>query len=191
MTQTTMDSPTHLTAAELEAGLDFIAESPRNAGRLEAIVRRPGVDDREELDEATLDEHTGLVGDSWIVRASSLTSDRSPHPEMQLTLMNSRVIALLAQSRERWALAGDQFYVDLDLGLANLPPGARLQIGEAVVEVTAQPHLGCAKFASRFGRDALLFVNAQERRHLRLRGVNARVIRSGAVKAGDVVRVIR
>ncbi len=191
MTQTTLDSPTHLTAAELEAGLDFIAESPRNAGRLEAIVRRPGVDDREELDEATLDEHTGLVGDNWIVRGSSLTSDRSPHPEMQLTLMNSRVIALLAQSRERWALAGDQFYVDLDLGLANLPPGARLQIGEAVVEVTAQPHLGCAKFASRFGRDALLFVNAQERRHLRLRGVNARVIRSGAVKAGDVVRVIR
>jgi MOSC domain-containing protein YiiM len=85
-------------------------------------------------------------------------------------------------------LAGDQLYVDLDLSPVNLPPGTRLALGSAVIEVTDQPHLGCAKFAARFGEEALRFVNSRVGRGLRLRGLNARVVVSGTVRAGDAIR---
>lgn len=185
-----MEDTKHLTAEELEAGLDLIHQSPKDSGVLELIVRRPRIDEREILAEATLDLQVGLMGDTWNARASKRTSDGSPHPDMQLTLMNARVIALLAQEKDRWPLAGDQLYVDLDLSAANLPAGTRLSIGTAIIEVTSQPHTGCMKFAARFGQDAFYFVNAPERKELRLRGVNARVIQAGAIKTGDVVKKI-
>jgi hypothetical protein len=180
----------HLTLTELEAGLEAIRQSPHDSGAVELIVRRPRMDEREAVTEARLDRTSGLVGDMWPTRKSTRTPDGSPHPDMQLTLMNSRVISLLAQDRERWPLAGDQLYVDLDLSAENLPAGTRLRIGSAIVEVTSQPHTGCAKFAARFGNDALKFVNGPERKEFRLRGVNARIVEPGVVKTGDVVRKI-
>jgi hypothetical protein len=178
----------HLTMSELEAGLEHIRRSPRDNGLLELIVRRPQVDGREALDEGQLDLSEGLVGDTWRVRGSSRTSDGSSHPEMQLNIMNSRAIALLAQERERWALAGDQLYIDIDLSGDNLPPGTRLALGAAVIEVTAQPHTGCKKFMARFGEDALKFVNSPVGKKLRLRGVNARVVEPGVIRVGDAAR---
>lgn len=181
----------HLTASELEAGLDEIGRSPKDRGVLEMIVRRPQVGEREVLQEGRLDPADGLVGDNWRMRSSRRTPDGTPHPDMQLNLMNSRVVALVSQDRSRWPLAGDQLYVDLDLGEENLPPGTRLAIGSAVIEVTAEPHTGCSKFVERFGRDAKDFVNAPERRALHLRGINARVVRPGAIRAGDTVTKLR
>jgi hypothetical protein len=140
-----------------------------------------------ELEEGLLDLTDGLVGDSWKVRSSTRTADGTPHPDMQLNLMNSRVVALVSRDKGRWLLAGDQLYVDLDLSEANLPPGTRLAIGSAVIEVTAQPHTGCAKFLERFGLDALTFISSRERRDLHLRGINARVVRPGVLRVGDVV----
>jgi hypothetical protein len=137
------------------------------------------------LQEGELDPVVGLVGDTWSSRSSSRMPDGSPHPDMQLNIMNARVIALLAQSDDRWALAGDQLYVDLDLAEENLPPGTRLSIGSAVVEVTAEPHTGCGKFLERFGVDAQKFVNSSEGRRLHLRGINARVVTAGIVRVGD------
>ena len=177
----------HLTSRELEAGLEQIARSPRNHGVVDLIVRRPKVGEREILDEGQLDLTEGLVGDTWMARSSKRTADGSPHPDMQLNLMNSRVIALLAQDKARWHLAGDQLYVDLDLSESNLPAGTQLAIGSAVIEVTAEPHTGCSKFVERFGLDAMKFVNAPERQHLHLRGINARVVRSGSLRVGDTV----
>jgi hypothetical protein len=178
----------HLTTAELEAGLEEIRRSPKEAGLLELIVRRPRVDEREVLAEGELDPLKGLVGDCWRERGSSRTPDGSAHPEMQLNIMNVRVIALVAQGRERWPLAGDQLYLDLDLSGENLPAGTRLALGEALIEVSAQPHTGCKKFVSRFGLEAMKFVNSKVGRELHLRGINARVIRRGIIRVGDVAK---
>jgi hypothetical protein len=173
---------------ELEAGLEEIGRSPRDGGVLELIVRRPRAGEREVLEEGQLDLVEGLVGDNWQTRGSSRTADGSAHPDMQLNVMNSRVIALVAQDRARWRLAGDQLFIDMDLSAANLTPGTRLAIGSAVIEVTAQPHTGCQKFVARFGADAMQFVNSPQGRQLHLRGINARVVRAGVIRVGDVAR---
>jgi hypothetical protein len=178
----------HLSAAELEAGLGQVRRSPPDHGRVELIVRRPAVDEREVLAEARLDEVVGLVGDNWLARGSGSTADGSANPDAQVTVMNSRAALLVAGHPDRRALAGDQLYLDLDLSPANLPPGTRLAIGSAVIEVSARPHLGCAKFAARFGTEALRFVNSRVGRELRLRGLNARIVRAGAVRRGDLIR---
>jgi MOSC domain-containing protein YiiM len=170
----------YLDIAALEAGLDEIRRSPMDDGRVELIVRRPAEDERETLAEARLDTAAGLVGDGWL--------DRHADPARQVTVINARAAALLAQARERWPLAGDQLYVDLDLSNRNLPPGARLEVGSAVIEVTARPHRGCKKFAARFGLDALRFVNSTVGCALNLRGINTRVVHAGVVRPGDVVR---
>jgi hypothetical protein len=130
------------------------------------------------------------VGDSWITRRSSRTPDGSPHPDMQLNIMNSRATALVAQHKDRWQLAGDQLYLDMDLSEENLPAGSRFTIGTAVIEVSPQPHLGCRKFVSRFGVEAMQFVNSPVGRQLRLRGINARVVSGGVIRVRDVVRKI-
>jgi hypothetical protein len=179
-----------LTTEELEAGFDDIYQSPKDHGRINMIVRRPKDDEREVLPEAKLDLVEGLVGDNWKVRGSKKTSDGSAHPEMQLNIMNSRVIALLAQDQDRWQLAGDQLFIDMDLSDTNLPAGTRLSLGTAVIEITAKPHTGCKKFAARFGQDAIKFVNSPLGKELHLRGVNARVIQSGTIQVGDAVKKI-
>ena len=183
-----MSEARHLTTEELHTGLDEIRRSPRDQGALVLIVRRPVIDEREVLERGELDLAQGLVGDTWNRRGSSRSIEGGPHPVMQLNIMNARAIALVAQSPDRWQLAGDQLFVDLDLSPANLPPGTRLAIGSAIIEVTAEPHTGCGKFVSRFGVDAMKFVNSTIGRELSLRGNNAKVAQPGAMRIGDAVR---
>lgn len=180
----------HLDRAELEAGLDAVREAPAEEGRLLLIARRPEEEQRELLERAELDLEVGLVGDMWSRRGSSSTEDGGPNPEAQVTIMGARAAALVSggDDHSRWAEAGDQLYIDLDLGEENLPAGTRLEIGDAVLEVTAEPHLGCGKFSRRFGVDALKVVNSPDGRALRLRGVNTRVVQPGAITVGDLAR---
>ncbi len=184
----TLPNSLHLTTEELTAGLDEIRRAPKDHGALSLVVRRPAVDAREVLDVATLDLSEGLVGDSWSRRGSRRSADGGPHPDMQLNVMSARAAALVAQAPERWQLAGDQLFIDLDLSGANLPAGTRLAIGSAVIEVTAQPHTGCEKFVARFGLDAMKFVNSPVGRELNLRGINAKVVAAGEIRVGDIVR---
>ena len=180
----------HVSMAELEAGMDHIRQSPKDNGTLMMIVRRPNVDQREIISEGELNPLEGLLGDSWNARGSGHTSDGSANTDTQITIMNSRTIALLAQDEERWSLAGDQLYIDMDLSTDNLPPGTRLALGSAMIEVSAVPHTGCKKFSSRFGVEAMKFVNSPEGKQLHLRGINAKVIQTGRIRAGDIVRKI-
>lgn len=180
----------HLTMPELEAALDHLRAAPKNDGVVELIVRRPRVDHREVLEQAELDPVQGLLGDSWSMRPSSKTPDNSPHPEMQINIMNSRVTALVAQEKERWPLAGDQLYIDMDLSKENLPAGTQIAIGSAVLEVSALPHTGCHKFVARFGAEAMKFVNSPVGRELCLRGINARIIKGGVIQVGQTARKI-
>jgi MOSC domain-containing protein YiiM len=177
----------HRSGQELEAGLGHIKRSPLDNGTLEMIVARPAVDEREVLGEGRLDLVDGLVGDTWHTRGNTRRPDGSPDPEAQLTVMNSRLAALVAGTPDHGGLAGDQLYVDLDLSVRQLPAGSRLQIGQAVIEITAKPHRGCAKFAARFGNEALRFVNTGEGLVLNLRGRNAKVVVPGAIRSGDAV----
>ena len=180
----------HLTMQELEAALDHLRETPKNDGVLQLIVCRPEVDHRAVLEVAELDPAKGLIGDNWIRRGSSRTPDGSAHPDMQINIMNSRVTALVAQDPERWPLAGDQLYLDMDLSKENLPAGSRLQIGSAVLEVSPQPHTGCHKFVARFGLDAMKFVNSTVGKELCLRGINAKVVQAGTIKVGQTAKKI-
>lgn len=176
-----------MTMAELEAGLDAIRQAPKQEGVLELIVCRPQVGAREVLETGELDLTQGLVGDNWKQRGSSLTPDGASHPDMQLNVMNARVIAMVAQAMDRWQLAGDQLFIDMDLSADNMPPGTQLALGSAVIEVTAQPHNGCKKFVARFGLDAMKFVNSPLGKQLRLRGINAKVIQPGTIRVGNLV----
>lgn len=181
----------HLTLGDIENGIEPVLHSPNDRGVLKMIVRRPAVNEREVLEKGVLDVSAGLVGDNWLKRGSSRTDNGLGHPEMQLNVMNYRFALLIAGTEERIPLAGDQFYVDLDLSKDNLPVGTRLRIAESVIEVTAIPHLGCKKFVERFGIDAMKFANSEFGRKHCLRGINAKVVSAGSIAAGQVISVER
>ena len=180
----------HLSREQLEAGLDHIRQSPKDEGLLELIVKRPKVEEREVVDEAELSIVHGLIGDNWNMRPSSRTPDGSPHPDMQINIMNARAVALVAQQKERWHLAGDQLFIDMDLSKTNLPAGSRISIGSAILEVTPPPHTGCHKFVARFGVEAMKFVNSEVGAELCLRGVNAKVVQGGTIRVGQTVKKV-
>ena len=176
----------HATRTQLDAGRDAVAASPVDDGRVEMVVCRPDVDVRRVLEQGDLRVGAGLLGDNYLARGSSTTDDGSADPEAQLNIMNVHAVDAVAQGdRDRWALAGDQLFVDFDLSVTNAPAGTRLRIGSATVEVSPKPHRGCAKFADRFGIEAARWVNSEP--DLRLRGINARVVEDGVVRPGDAI----
>jgi hypothetical protein len=185
-----MEAIKYLSMTELEAGMSHIHQSPKDNGVLKMIVRRPGTDEREVIEHGELDSAEGLIGDNWKTCGNKQTTDGSANLNAQITVMNARTIELLAQGEKRWSLAGDQLYIDMDLSDDNIPPGTRLAIGLAVIEVSAIPHTGCKKFSARFGVDAMKFVNSPEGKRLHLRGINTRVVQAGVIRIGDVVRKV-
>lgn len=175
----------HRSQAELEVGIAHILASPKNGGKLALIVARPTVDQRTQPPSGKLSTEEGLAGDNWKARGFRRTPDGSAHPDMQLNIMNSRCAELVAGSKDRWSLAGDQLFVDMDLSEDNLPPGTKLSLGNAIIEVTAEPHLGCRKFSDRYGKDATLFVNSDIGKSAHFRGICAKVVQTGEISLGD------
>lgn len=175
----------HLAAQET-----YLRDAPKDLGTLTLVVRRPAALGREVLAEARLDPDEGMVGDNWLDRATARAVAEGRHLDAQLNVMGSRMVGLLADDDAGRAEAGDQLFLDLDLSHANLPTGTRIALGEdgAVIEVTAKPHNGCAKFVARYGREAMEFVNSELGKELRLRGLAARVVAGGTVRPGDVAR---
>jgi MOSC domain-containing protein YiiM len=181
---------TYPTTAELTQGLEHILQSPQDAGPVEMIVSRTAHGERRVLNECALAPETGVVGDHWAKGCWKSLPDGKPDPDVQVTLMNARVISLIAQTRERWPLSGDNLIVDLDLGSHNLPVGQRIAIGSVILQITEVPHTGCKDFAGRYGVDALQFVNSPQGKQMSLRGINARILQAGVVRVGDRVRKI-
>lgn len=177
----------HQLEPSFDPSVEDVRGAPADDGRLEFIVRRPDQDEREVVDEARLDPGLGLVGDRWAMQDAESTPS---YLAAELTLINTRVLAAIEPDRSRWPLAGDQLYVDLDLSLDNLPAGTRLAIGSAVIEVSETPHTGCAKFSARFGGAAQRWVNSEIGRIHRMRGLNARIVEAGTVRAGDTIRKV-
>jgi len=180
----------HRTEAELLTGLEFIKQSPKDQGTLQLIVIRPKGNEQIVLADCQLSSRLGVHGDDWFENCYKRLPDGSPHPDVQVTLMNSRCIDLLAQEKTRWPLAGDQLYVDLDLSVDNLPVGQQLSIGSVILQITDQEHTGCDKFAERYGQAARIFVNSPVGKQLHLRGIYAKVVQDGSVKVGDRVTKI-
>ncbi len=180
---------TYRTTAQLEAGMAGVLDAPKSEGAVRLVVRRPAKGQREVLEVGQLDTAEGLVGDDWIRRPGS---SGAPSPYAQVTVMNARVAELISGDPDpsTWAQCGDQLYVDLDLSESNLPPGSRIAVGEAILEMQAEPHTGCAQFRGWWGADALRHISTKEGLALRMRGANTRVVRSGVVRPGDPVRKI-
>jgi tRNA (adenine37-N6)-methyltransferase len=187
MSEYWLATPEEQPALDPERWLADVRLSPADHGTLDLIVRRPWVNEREILESGELDVTVGLVGDNWLDRGSRMTPDGSADSEAQLNIMNSRCARLVAGGEARIHLAGDQLFVDLDLSRDNLPAGTRLRIGTAVIEVTARPHTGCAKFTRRFGLEAHRWVNGKVGSQQRLRGICAKVVVPGTITAGDEI----
>jgi MOSC domain-containing protein YiiM len=173
---------------DLDRHLADVRNAPADGGSVALIVIRPERDEREAVAEAVLDPAIGVVGDNWVARGSRSMPGGVADPEAQVTIMSTRVLAAFEPDATRWPLAGDQIYVDADLSVDNLPAGTRIAIGGALLEISEKPHTGCVKFGARFGPDALRWINSPVGRELRMRGVNARVVRGGTVRVGDTLR---
>lgn len=177
----------HVTQSDIDTRMDWVLESPNDNGSVALIVVRPQTDKREILSQALFSPQTGVAGDNWQTHCWKKLANGQPDPEVQVAIMNARMIDVLAGDQSRWPLAGDQLFVDFDLSVMNLSPGQRLQIGDALLEITAAPHRGCRKFKQRFGEDALHYVNSAHGDAHRLRGVYAKIIAAGQVSTGDAI----
>jgi len=177
----------HLNLSELKAGLPEILSSPSDDGELQGIVVRPERGERRDLETCEISLAGGTHGDLWAMDCWKSTEDGEPHPDVQICIMNARCISLIAQERKNWPPAGDNLFINMDITPGNTPPGTRLALGTAIIEITDTPHTGCDSFIERYGRDACVFVNTGEGKRLRLRGIYGRVVQDGRVAVGDRV----
>lgn len=181
----------HLSTQEIESGLRQVLDSPKDDGSLLGIVTRPESGERFDLYSSEISGAYGVKGDHWSKGCWKSLSDGSPDPNVQISIMNSRFIDLIATCRENWAASGNNLFIDMDLSPDNLRPGQQISIGSAELEISPVPHTGCASFIRRYGRDACVFVNTGVGRDLKLRGIYARVIKDGRVTLGDRVQKLK
>ncbi|MEZ4829298.1 MAG: MOSC domain-containing protein [Bacteroidia bacterium] len=178
---------TYTSSAEIEARLPEILAAPSDQGEIKMLIVRRASDHREIRNEVYVSPEGGVEGDRWAKGKSS----RDPMHGDQITLMNSRILELIAGGDPlRMALAGDNIVADFDLRDENLTAGQQLQIGEVILEVTATPHNGCKKFSERFGPEALKFINTPSNRYMHLRGIYVKVISPGIISVGDIIRKV-
>jgi hypothetical protein len=178
----------HRTRAEIEAGIGPVLQSPAEGAAVEALFSRPAPGKRLDLPALEVSVSGGIAGDHWSLGCWKTLPDGSPDPDVQVSLMNRRMLHLIAGARDNWARAGNNIIVDMDLSIDNLPIGQRLRVGTAELEIGPVANTGCDFFIERYGRDACVFVNTGIAKQKRLRGVYARVVKDGQIRIGDIIR---
>ncbi len=178
----------HLSHDEIEECIVKVFASPKDEGAVEAIFIRPKMNERKSLQEAQLSPEKGVEGDRWVNLCWVKLKDGSSDPRAQVSLFNSRLMRLIAPDKKFWALSGDNFIVDFDLSAFH--PGQKINLGEAVIEVSDLPHTGCKKFAARYGAAVKNYLDSPKGQNLNLRGVYARILKAGKVSVGDTLNRI-
>jgi MOSC domain-containing protein len=176
------DPARHAALEQLEKGLASLEPAPRDHGRVALLVRRVAGGVREQPARLRLTPEAGVPEDAW-------GRGENPRLEAQISVMEIDVANLIANGQPV-TLFGDNLFLSLDLSVENLPPGSRVRVGTATMEVTPKAHNGCRKFHARFGSDALRFVSKPDLRHRNFRGIYMRVVEGGDVAPGDLVTVI-
>lgn len=176
--------------SELDDGRSRLPPSPRDRGRVEQVCVRPALDERFFPEELHLCPRRGAIGDRWEHRTWMYLPDGRPDPRVQLAIAHAPTIAWVHALSGNAHHPGDTLLVDLDLHANNLPAGSRLRVGTAVIEISDVENDGCAKFAARHGSEIRAWMAAPENRTRRLRGVFARVLQEGVVRAGDFAIVV-
>ena len=179
--------PSKIALSEIETRLHWVLAAPSDTGRVASLVVRPAVNQRETPNKVMFSPQMGVAGDNWSTSCWKKLPSGESDPEVQVAIMNARMIKVITQDKSLWPLAGDQLFVDFDLSVTNLTAGDLLQVGAAVLQITAEPHQGCGKFKQRFGADALAFVNSKLGDKHRLRGVYARIMSAGEVCVDDTI----
>ncbi len=173
---------------ELNAALPMVVDAPKDEGQVALIVVRPESGLREMPTTIHISRARGVEGDRWADGSWLQDDNGRPHPDVQINLMNTHAAEAIAGEKSNWAAAGNNFFVNLDMSPENLPPGTRLALGDAEIEISKQPNKACQKFIDRYGRDACVFVNVGPGWALRMRGLYARVVSDGDVCLGDQIR---
>jgi MOSC domain len=176
------DPSRRLGYGELDARFAQLRDAPTDVGRLLLIVRRLPDGVRDTPQRSRLTSEDGPPGDAW-------SREEPRDPDCQLTVMRHDVAVLIANGQAE-TLFGDNLLVAMELSYDNLPPGTRLRIGDAIIEVTAKPHRGCKKFRARFGLDALRFTAGAAGRRHNVRGMHWRVVESGDISVGANLEVL-
>jgi hypothetical protein len=164
--------------------------APKDGAAISMLCLRPERNKRRVVDEITLTRENGIPGERWKDQPWLRTEDGAPHPGIQVSILQQRVLDLVWRDRENTVHPGDTFIADMDLSEANLPVGQVLEIGEAVLKVSEVFNDGCVKWKARYGREAKDWITMPGHPELRLRGVLCSIERDGIIREGDILRKI-
>lgn len=174
-----------VTQEELAAALPQIQAAPKTGAAVEMLCLRPDYGQRQFVEEIEVTRARGIPGERWARAPWLKLPDGSPHPGIQVCILQKRVLDLVWRDREGTVHPGDTFVVDMDLSEANLPAGQILTVGTARLRVSEVFNDACVKWKARYGAAAKAWINRPENRPLRLRGILCAVERDGVIRLGD------
>jgi len=181
-------TPAQATRAELEAATAGISAAPADGAAIEMPCLRPGYGERRFVDRIEVTRDRGIPGERWEGSPWLRLPDGRPHPGIQISILQRRVLDLVWRDRQNVVHPGDTFVADMDLSVTNLPEGQLLAAGTAILRVSEVFNDSCVKWKVRYGTAAKDWVNAPAHRALRLRGVLCSVARDGVIRQGDRLR---
>lgn len=166
-----IDATRHLSSQQLSE-LFAHQRGDRN-GRVHCVVQRCEDGSRNTPSSAFFCSDQGLVGDRWSLDPKRKVAE-------QIAIMDWHTAKVIANGQSL-TLFGDNLFIDWDF--AYVQPGTIFVLGNAILEVTPEPHTGCSKFSRRFGSAALRYTCVDPEKNIR--GVYARVVQSGHISVND------